>query len=136
MSELSCPCGSAGSLSKCCGKLHGGAMPPSPEALMRSRYSAYAVGDVQYVLRTTHPDGPHHRRDRAVWEKEVQVFCSSTEFISLTVHGSGFDADMAGWVEFTANLRRGGADAGFRERSRFRPHQGRWAYLDGVHVSG
>jgi len=135
MKSGSCPCGSGSPLPKCCGRLHNGSFPPSPEALMRSRYSAYAVGDVQHVLRTTHPDGPHYRTDRAVWEREVLTFCQATEFLALTVHGSGFDPDMAGWVEFTATLRRGGADASFRERSRFRPHEGRWCYLDGVHVS-
>ena len=33
-------------------------MPPTAEALMRSRYSAYNKGLVQYVVDTTHPENP------------------------------------------------------------------------------
>jgi len=98
---------------------------------MRSRYAAYAVGAVDYILLSTHPDGPHHRADTAVWRSEVEAFCSDTTFEGLQVHGAGFEAPGLGWVEFTATLQRGDEDVSFRERSRFRPHNGRWRYLDG-----
>jgi SEC-C motif-containing protein len=127
-----CPCGSGRTLGACCGRLHAGAMAPSPEALMRSRYAAYAVGAVDYVLDTTHPDGPRWRADRGAWRRDVSRFCAETAFLGLQVHGAGFDPDGAAWVEFTARLTQNGGDASFRERSRFRPHRGRWAYLDGA----
>ena len=107
-------------------------MPPSPEALMRSRYAAYARGLVEYVLDTTHPGGPRWRAARQTWAVDVRGFCEETTFEGLTVHGFGFDPDGAAWVDFTASLRQHGRDASFRERSRFRPHQGRWAYLEGT----
>ncbi|MCO4773120.1 MAG: zinc chelation protein SecC, partial [Deltaproteobacteria bacterium] len=79
----SCPCGTGKDLEDCCGRLHEGAMAPSPEALMRSRYAAYAVGAVDYVLATTHPAGPHWRADRAAWARDVRGFCEGTDFEGL-----------------------------------------------------
>ena len=51
-----CPCGSGDAYTACCGPFHAGsAKAPTAEALMRSRYSAFAVGDEAYLLRTWHP---------------------------------------------------------------------------------
>src|ERR1700734_4129513 len=55
MDGLACPCGLGDDYDSCCGRLHGGAPAPTAEALMRSRYSAFAVGDAGYLLRTWHP---------------------------------------------------------------------------------
>lgn len=48
-----CPCG-GGKYQKCCGRYHGGQWPPTPETLMRSRYSAFALGNADYLLTTWH----------------------------------------------------------------------------------
>jgi len=51
-----CPCGSGERYDACCGRLHRGAADAqTPEELMRSRYSAYALGELDYVWRTWHP---------------------------------------------------------------------------------
>ena len=51
-----CPCGLAATYGDCCGRLHRGqARAATPEQLMRSRFSAYAVHDEPYLLRTWHP---------------------------------------------------------------------------------
>jgi hypothetical protein len=57
MDELACPCGLGDDYESCCGRFHAGAPAPTAEALMRSRYSAFAVGDAGYLLRTWHPAG-------------------------------------------------------------------------------
>ena len=59
-----CPCGSGLPYAGCCGPLHQGErVAETAEALMRSRYSAFAVGDVAYLVRTWHPAGrPHDLR--------------------------------------------------------------------------
>ncbi|MFN2350207.1 MAG: YchJ family protein, partial [Thioalkalivibrio sp.] len=50
-----CPCGSGKNYAACCGRHHGGeALPETAEQLMRSRYSAYVLGDEAYLLRTWH----------------------------------------------------------------------------------
>ena len=55
MDDGACPCGLGDDYAACCGRLHGGAPAATAEALMRSRYSAFAVGDADYLLRTWHP---------------------------------------------------------------------------------
>jgi SEC-C motif domain protein len=57
MDGLACPCGLGDDYESCCGRLHAGAPAPTAESLMRSRYSAFAVGDAGYLLRTWHPSG-------------------------------------------------------------------------------
>ena len=57
MDGLTCPCGLGDDYDACCGRLHAGAPAPTAESLMRSRYSAFAVGDAGYLLRTWHPSG-------------------------------------------------------------------------------
>lgn len=54
MTQPSCPCGSD-PLDDCCGRYHQGHPAPTAEALMRSRYSAYALGLVDYLRDTTLP---------------------------------------------------------------------------------
>ncbi len=55
MDGLACPCGLGDDYAWCCGRLHAGASAPTAESLMRSRYSAFAVRDARYLLRTWHP---------------------------------------------------------------------------------
>ena len=50
MDGLACPCGLGDDYDACCGRLHAGAPALTAEALMRSRYSAFAVGDAAYLL--------------------------------------------------------------------------------------
>jgi SEC-C motif domain protein len=102
---------------------------------MRSRYAAYAVGEVQYVLDTTHPAGPHFRIDRDAWVRDVREFCASTRFVDLEVLEQGIDTSGDPFVTFRAGLVQVGQDASFVERSRFRMHGARWKYLDGAPVS-
>ncbi|HWS26863.1 MAG TPA: YchJ family metal-binding protein, partial [Xanthomonadales bacterium] len=49
-----CPCGSQLPYRDCCGHYHAGVAAPDALALMRSRYSAYVLGDRDYLLRTWH----------------------------------------------------------------------------------
>ncbi|GAA1834104.1 YchJ family metal-binding protein [Luedemannella flava] len=52
-----CPCGSGAGYDECCGRWHRApGSAPTPEALMRSRYTAFALGNAGYLLRTWHPD--------------------------------------------------------------------------------
>lgn len=123
-----CPCHSGAKYKRCCGPFHGGgARAPTPEALMRSRYAAYALGLVEYVIDTTDPDGPQASRDRRAWTKDVEGFVARTRFVGLEVLGSGSDGD-AGWVQFRAGLTQGGRDASFVEKSAFVRRAGRWLY--------
>lgn len=51
--QIDCPCGLGKTYDECCGKYHkGDAAPTTAEALMRSRYSAYAMKKVDYIVHT------------------------------------------------------------------------------------
>ncbi len=125
-----CLCRSGHKYKRCCGPLHGGAPAATPEALMRSRYAAYALGLVDYILATTAPGGPQFRPDRRQWAADVAAFSRDHAFVGLEVEEAGAEGDE-GWVQFNARLTRGGRDASFRERSTFVRRDGRWLYLSG-----
>src|SRR5687767_4517162 len=61
-----CPCNSPGAYLQCCGRWHSGPLhllAPDAEVLMRSRYSAYVLGDLDYLLETWHPRTRPERLD-------------------------------------------------------------------------
>lgn len=97
---------------------------------MRSRYCAYALGLVDYILATTDPEGGAWEHDRASWAADVLRFASSTSFTGLEIRSSHESGDR-GEVTFHAQLRRGGDDVSFAERSSFVRVEGRWLYHDG-----
>ena len=47
-----CPCGSQATYKECCGQYHSGAPAPTPEALMRSRFSAFVQNKTDYLMAT------------------------------------------------------------------------------------
>lgn len=125
-----CPCGSGRKYKKCCRVYHYGRLPEHPEQLMRSRYAAYAVGEVDYILSTTHPASPHFQADAGSWRAEVQRFCQQVTFLGLRIDHAESAGD-AGTVKFFATLQQGGGDASFGEESTFARVDGRWLYLAG-----
>lgn len=123
MRPASCPCGLAGSYAECCGRFHdGGLAAPTAELLMRSRFSAFAVGDTAYLLRTWHPD----TRPRRLTLDASQEW---TRLEILTRTGGGL-LQTEGTVEFRAHYRHRGRDGFLEENSRFRRDDGHWVYLD------
>ena len=97
---------------------------------MRSRYSAYAKGIVDYILETTHPDHPDAKRPEDVRRKEIEEFCHTTVFKGLKILDVR-EGDMKGMVKFTAYLYMDGKDFSFTEKSTFEKVLGKWLYLKG-----
>ncbi len=126
-----CLCESDRKYKHCCRPFHQGRPAPTPEALMRSRYTAYALGQVAYLMQTTHPAGPHYQPDLARWQTELASFCRSTRFAGLTILSVENGEADNGWVTFTATLFQGQKDVSFTERSLFKQVEGRWLYLSG-----
>ncbi|MGY1664300.1 YchJ family protein [Geodermatophilus sp. SYSU D00696] len=119
-----CPCGSGLAYAECCGRLHDGtATAATAEQLMRSRYSAFAVGDPAYLLATWDPA----TRPRTL-DLDPGVRWIGLEVLGTT-GGGLFDAE--GTVTFRASARAGGERHVQGERSRFRRVGGRWVYVDG-----
>ena len=109
----------------CCGPLHHGErLAATAEQLMRSRYSAFARGDADYLFRTWHP-----RTRPAEVTIEADVVWTGLE-VTDTVAGDV--ADAHGEVEFTAHFVAAGRADKMHERSRFERRAGRWCYVDGV----
>jgi SEC-C motif-containing protein len=128
-----CPCSSGRTYKRCCLPFHAGKPAPTPEALMRSRYSAYAIAAIDYLIETTDPSGPYHRDDRAVWAGEIEQFCATTRFERLTIEFTSIaDDGLGGEVRFLAKLSRAGVDVSFTEHSRFSKLADRWLYHSGV----
>jgi SEC-C motif-containing protein len=98
------------------------------EQLMRSRFSAFAVGDPGYLLRTWHSST---RPSRLSFDPQQQWL--RLEIIG-TDRGGLFDA--TGTVQFAAHYRERGRPGVLREHSRFVREQGRWMYLDGLAQAG
>ncbi len=86
--NLSCPCSSGTKYKRCCQKYHKGALPHNAELLMRSRYSAYALGLSDYIINTTHPDNPDYNEDTKQWREEIDIFSRYTQFEKLEVYNA------------------------------------------------
>lgn len=97
---------------------------------MRSRYAAYAVSQVSYLIRTTAGGSPHWEANEAQWRASLTEYCREVEFLGLSV--GDVDIDEAGttaWVSFRATLQRGDEDVSFDERSRFTRLIKQWRYM-------
>jgi SEC-C motif domain protein len=114
-----CPCGGT-SYASCCAPLHLGAPEPTPEALMRSRYSAYVLKLADYLLQSWHPE----TRPGAI------EFDPACVWLGLSVKRSQQNAEQSyGEVEFVARYRIGGASAvRMYEHSEFLRVAERWLY--------
>lgn len=121
MDERLCPCGSGETYDACCGPVvRNERWADTAEELMRSRYTAYVLDDVDHLFRTWHPAT---RPDDL--ESLAHVEWTGLEIVEVV---DGGPADEEGVVEFRAS-HRGGV---LHERSRFVRRAGRWVYLDGV----
>ena len=126
-----CPCGSRSSYPACCGRYVDGAeLPETPDVLMRSRYSAYAVGDVDYIVNTTDPEGEAWEEDEVEWRESVAQFARRCDFYGVDILSCEVDGDR-GTVKFHAKLKRARADTSFTELSYFVRQDGRWLYTSG-----
>ena len=121
-----CPCGLPATLQACCGRYHAGIAAPTPEALMRSRYSAYALGLTDYVRETWHPSSLPADLDLST--------PGQLRWVSLKVVAAAMQDPDHGTVEFIAQCKVGGREQTMHENSRFVRENGRWYYVDGDFV--
>jgi SEC-C motif-containing protein len=113
-----CPCRSEKPYDTCCGPYHAGGSVPTPLALMRSRYSAYALKKIDYILSTACTVG--HR-------EEVMNFMNEVSFDGLDIISV-----EGGYVTFRAHLSKDGKDLSFTEKSHFIKVKGTWKYHSGI----
>jgi len=126
-----CPCGSGRDLDACCGPIIDGAPAPSPEAMMRSRYSAYALKRCAHLETSLAPEA---RKDFDM--ASTEKWANAVEWEGLTIVGTtgGKPGDATGTVEFIAKFKEGAIDQSHHENSTFRLIDGNWLYVNGTIV--
>ncbi|MDF1833060.1 MAG: YchJ family metal-binding protein [Porticoccaceae bacterium] len=127
--EKPCPCGNGQAFEQCCQPLLNNDQPAaSAVALMRSRYSAYTLGNKEYLLRTWHSstrpgqfglDG--HQQN---WQR-----------LKIIDTVAGQSGDDSGEVEFIAIYKVNGRAERLHERSRFERENQLWRYIDGTIIN-
>ena len=110
MGRMKCPCGSNKVYSQCCGRyIEGHELAPTPEALMRSRYSAFALGQREYLAKTM--------------LQKIGPLDPSIQWIGLEIKRA-----EGAIVEFTATYRAAGKIGALHEVSFFEKKEGHWIY--------
>lgn len=124
-----CPCGSGLDLTACCQPYISGERPaPTAEALMRSRYTAYVLGEIPYLGETLAPDNRegYDEEGAKAWSKNARW--QGLDVLSVE---KGGEKDTEGLVEFAARYEMNGAAQTHHERAVFRRLDGVWRYADG-----
>lgn len=117
-----CPCGSGVEHAQCCGPyLAGAATAPDARALMRSRYTAFVIGQEDYLLRTWHV---------STRPPALDLGTDPPQWTGLQILDHAEDGDQ-GRVEFIASYIHAGARQQLHELSRFVRERGQWYYVDG-----
>jgi SEC-C motif-containing protein len=117
-----CVCGSGRTTADCCARLHAGEPAATPEALMRSRYSAHVFGLKDYLLATWHP---------ATRPATMAANEAGLKWLGLDVRRCIMQDADHGIVEFVARSKLGGRASRLHETSRFVREDGQWFYVDG-----
>lgn len=129
-----CPCNSNKRYLDCCGAcIQLKAAAKSPEALMRSRYTAYVQENYDYIKKTMRPPASLHFSKKAmiINTKTKRIQWLGLEVISTRFHP---DNPNIGWVEFKANYQSEGEPLRIYENSEFHLMDGKWYYVDGKSV--
>ena len=134
--EQPCPCGGE-TYGNCCRTLHRQERAAATaEQLMRSRYSAYALAEIDHLLRTQPSDQPLRDRRRSLEANCRQLRWCDLEI--LATEAGGLD-DLHGTVTFAAHYSASGEPGVLRERSRFGREGGRcdgaWLYLEALELN-
>ena len=127
-----CPCGLDQQFDNCCGVYLSGDKPaPTAEALMRSRYSAFVVGNVDYVLKTHDPATKNE-----ISEDDVREWAENSvwEGLNILATEKGLEGDSTGKVEFVAHYHTRGKDESHHELSEFVKKDDQWFFHQGYMV--
>lgn len=127
-----CPCGSGRIYSSCCGMyITGKAKAPTAEALMRSRYSAYAEHEIDYIINTC-----VHRGKDDIDYKSTRDWSEQSIWLGLKIISTekGSSADNEGTVEFEAAYEHNGLKDAHHETAKFKKENNEWLYVEG-HVT-
>lgn len=124
-----CFCGNKVDFKECCGPyLEGQKLPPTAEATMRSRYSAYCKGAIAYLKNTQHPSSA-----KEFDEQGTKEWAQSSKWLGLQILSTkqGGADDQSGVVEFKAKYSLDNVEHTHHEISDFKKEEGHWYFVDG-----
>ena len=126
-----CPCGSNKEPNNCCQPIINGLKDAeTAEQLMRSRYTAFAQANVNYLMKS------HHTLTRNIKDKkDIKRWAQSVKWMGLTIIRTekGKKEDDTGMVEFKAVFIENGQLSHIHEASIFEKENGKWVYKNGNH---
>lgn len=126
-----CYCSSQKPYDVCCSPLVSGVMNArTAEELMRSRYTAFVLANIDYLMNS------HHISTRPIKDKKAMLkWTKSVSWLALQIVSTkaGSSSDTEGWVEFKASYLENGQPQCIHENSYFVKEKGLWYYKSGVH---
>ena len=123
-----CSCCSGQQYAECCQRfLEGKLLPQTPEALMRSRYTAYTMANMDYIQKTM-----RGRASIGFNQAEAKQWAKRMIWIKLEVLDTALEKQNHGTVEFKATFVDGYALQVLHEKSEFIQEAGQWYYVDGT----
>lgn len=132
VNPIPCPCGTPKNYQDCCEVYHKSlGTAPTAETLMRSRYSAFALNNIDYIQATQRLTDDPSAEDTAAIKEENRT----TKWINLDILETeqGTEDDSIGSVTFRANFEEGQHKGELSEKSLFKKVDGQWFYVSGTH---
>lgn len=121
-----CPCSPSLPYSKCCHPFHTHQThPQTAEKLMHSRYSAYVLHNIGYIVATTVPS-----QQNLLNQEEIQQWSRGTLWLGLEVIHHTLIGKRHAQVEFNAHFQDGAETAYHHELSTFVNIDGYWYFID------
>lgn len=132
-----CPCSSGRAYFECCEVLHAGGEAEDAEALMRSRYSAFAKGNAAYLWRTLHSshDDRGADKDEGEWRARFEAGEAKhgRQYVGLRIIDTAPPDDQGvSRVLFVVRVKERGSVSSFAELSFFAQEDGGWRYVAGI----
>ncbi|MDR1466071.1 MAG: YchJ family protein [Treponema sp.] len=127
---MNCPCGSGKQYDDCCEPyILGVSKPLTAVALMRSRYAAYTVGAVDYIVNSC-----VKKEEEDIDIKSTQTWSEKAKWLGLTIVSAekGDEVDTEGLVEFEARYEQNGLRDVHHEKASFKKVDDVWLYDEGV----
>ena len=129
---MQCPCCSEQPFAECCEPvLRGQRQAATASELMRSRYTAYATGEIDWIVESQIPEGREYTDRKATEEWSKRSEWKGLEILECT---QGGEDDDEGFVEFKAYYNLAGEEITHHEVASFRKLESKWHFVDGVEV--
>lgn len=125
--NINCPCGRKKQYEQCCERIHKDIFKAeTAEDLMRSRYTAFTLGDVNYLMQSQHTSTKEEAQ-----KEEIRKWAKSVQWVRLDVlnRTKGLEKDTEGTVTFKAIFKEGGRWDEIYENSTFCKENGHWVYV-------